>query len=315
MKSSEPPTTAAGARAAQLLAMLIIALAPVVVGATRSRLAARFHQTKVTSDVYALPSPEQTVAVSLGFRSALADLLFANVLVSYGIHIQEKRRFEFVGNYLETVNELDPKFRAPYRYADTLLTLGAVNPRPEDYVRARKILERGMAERPFDAELWLQAGQFMAYLAPSTFSDEAQKQEWRLEGARRLARACELVGQNESLPYHCITAASLLSKAGEREATIQFLERVLTVVDNEEVRALASGYLQRTADERERDRVQRRLEKFAGVWQSDLSYLSKDALLTVGPPLDVPRCAGRASAPRSGCAATWRSWGEEIGQR
>ncbi len=315
MKSSEPASTEARARVAELAAVLIMALAAVLVGVTRPRLAGQFHQIKASSDVYALPSPEQSVVLSLGWRSALADLLYSNVLVSYGIHIQEKRRFEFVGNYLETVNELDPKFRAPYRYADTLLTLGSVNPRPEDYVRARKILERGMTELPYDGELWTQAGQFMAYLAPSTFSDEELKKEWKLEGARRLARACELVGQNDNLPYHCITAATLLSKAGEREATIQFLERVLTVVDDEQVRALAMGYLQQTAGERERDDVQWRVERFAGVWHKDLSFLSKDALLAIGPPLDVGRCAGRSGRLGSGCYATWRSWGEELGRR
>ncbi|MCE7889378.1 MAG: hypothetical protein DYH12_06715 [Sorangiineae bacterium PRO1] len=292
------------------MAVLVMVLAAAVTAATRPRLAAQFHEIKASSDVYALPSPEQTVVLSLGWRSALADLLYSNVLVSYGIHIQEKRRFEFVGNYLETVNELDPKFRAPYRYADTLLTLGAVNPRPEDYLRARKILERGMTELPHDGELWNQAGQFMAYLAPSNLGDEALKQEWRLEGARRMARACELVGHNENLPYHCITAATLLSKAGEREATIQFLERVLTVVDDENVRALAMGYLQKTAGERERDDVQWRVERFAGVWQRDLSYLSKDALLAIGPPLDVARCAGQSGGRGAECSATWRAWGE-----
>ncbi|MBE7480085.1 MAG: hypothetical protein HS104_08885 [Polyangiaceae bacterium] len=291
--------------------MLAIALAVLVIGFTRTRLTTRFHEIKATSDVYALPSPEQTVVVSLGWRSALADLIFSNVLVSYGIHLQERRRFEFVGNYLETINELDPKFRAPYRYADTLLTLGTVAPHPEDYARARKILERGMQELPHDGELWTQAGQFMAYLAPSTFKDEELKKEWKLEGARRLARACELVGHNENMPYHCITAATLLSKAGEREATIQFLERVLTVVDDEQVRALAAGYLNRTVGERERDEVHWRVERFANVWHEDLSYVSKDALLTVGPPIDAARCAGGAA----GCSASWRAWGERVERR
>lgn len=314
MKSSEP----AGRRldSGVVIALAVMLASVIVIGAARPRLAERFGRVKATSDVYALPSPEQTVALSLGYRSAVADLLFANVLVSYGIHIQERRRFEFVGNYLEVINELDPKFRAPYRYADTLLTLGAVNPRPEDYVRARKILERGMQELPYDGELWTQAGQFMAYLAPATFSDEAEKRAWRLEGARRLSRACELVGSNETLPYHCITAASILSKAGEREATIQFLERVLTVVDDESIRALAVGYLQKTAGDKQRDEVQWRVDRFAGVWFSDLSYLSKDAMLTLGPPLDVAACAGMPTGARPArCAPTWRAWGEGLGAR
>ncbi|MBK7581860.1 MAG: hypothetical protein IPI67_16830 [Myxococcales bacterium] len=315
MKSSEDRPGRAGRLRGALIAMALMLLCAAVIEKTRPNLAQQFHELKTGTDIYALPSPEQTVALSLGFRSALADLLFSQVLVSYGIHVQEKRRFEFVGNYLETINELDPTFRGPYRYADTLLTLGAVNPREADYVRARTILERGMKERPLDAELWSQAGQFMAYLAPTNFKDAEMKQEWRLEGARRLARACELVGSNENLPYHCITAATILSKAGEREATVQFLERVLTVVDDEEVRALARSYLQKTAGEQARDEVQWRVERFNNVWFSDLSYLGKDALLVAGPPLDVARCAGQSSGRGGDCNASWRSWGEGIDRR
>ncbi|MCC6901932.1 MAG: hypothetical protein IT377_23375 [Polyangiaceae bacterium] len=285
------------------------------VGYARPRLAGRHHQIKADTDVYALPNPEQTVVMSLGWRSALADVLFSSTLVSYGIHIQEKRRFEFAADYLESAIELDPKFRAPYRYADTILTLGSVRPREEDYGRARKLLERGMAEFPYDAELWTQAGQFMAYLAPPAFSADAVKQEWRLEGARRMARACEMIGTDENIPFHCITAATILSKAGEREATIQFLERILTVVDNEELRGIALSYLHRTAGEGERDRVQWRAERFADLWKADLSYISKEALLVAGPPFEAARCAGRAADDVPECFVTWRTWGKKSGRR
>ena len=299
----------------EIVAVLVMLLAAVSIGFTRPRLAVRFHDLDAAADVYALPSPEQSVVLSLGWRSALADLIFSDVLVSYGIHIQEKRRFEFAANYLETVIELDPKFRAPYRYGDTLLTLGSIKPRQQDYLVARKILERGMQEFPFDAELWTQAGQFMAYLAPSSFDDEALKKEWKLEGARRMARACELIGNNESVPFHCISAAAILSKAGEREATIRFLERVLTVVDDEEVRGIALSFLQKTVSESERDRVQWRSERFSDAWRTDLSYVTKDALLVAGPAFDVARCAGRGEEPASQCFATWRAWGTQSGRR
>lgn len=300
------------AREAPAISLMVACV--LVIGAARWRLAAQFRQVKHTRDVYALPRPDQMVVLSLGFRSAVADLVFAGVLVSYGIHIQEKRKFEFVGEYLEVVNELDPTYQAPYRYADTLLTLGSVKPRVADYVRARTILERGMKERPFDAQLWTQAGQFMAYLAPGNFDDEAMKAEWRMEGARRLSRSCELISDDSNLPYHCITAASLLSGAGEREATVRFLERVLTVVDDPQVRALAQGYLNRSVTERERDQVQWRVERFANVWVTDLSYVGKDALLAVGPKVDVAWCAGREAPSKFGCYRTWRAWGESIGR-
>src|SRR5688572_8368810 len=146
---------------------------------------------------------------SLGYRAAVADALFAHVLVWYGQHLKEKVRFEFVGHYLDIVTTLDPTFREPYYYADALITLQTQAPARRDYETARRLLERGVASRPQDTELWLLAGQYLAYGAPPYLGDPAAAAEWRMAGARMLARACELVGKNENIPYHCITAAGL----------------------------------------------------------------------------------------------------------
>lgn len=299
-------------RSSVVLALAIALCAAVGVGLTRPTLASELHEVRLTSDVYPLPSPEQTVVASLGWRSALADVIYAHVLVSSGLHLQEKRRFEFVGNYLDTINALDPKFRSPYRYADTLLTLGTIAPRASDYVKARQILERGMDELPYDGELWNTAGQFMAYLAPTQFDDPKVKREWRLAGARRLARACELIGANDNIPFHCITAAGLFSRAGERDATVQFLRKVMAVVDDPDVRQLALGYLAKAVGEQERDLVQYRVDQFVGLWGKDLPFVSKDRYLVVGPPCDVARCAGQGTSRDVGCAVTWRDWAERL---
>ncbi len=288
--------------------MCAVALIAVV----RPKLAKRFSEVKIASNVYPLPSPEQTLVMSLGYRSAMADALYAHVLVSYGLHFQAKRRFEFAGNYIDTINALDPKFRAPYRFADTLLTLGPVRPRKRDYIKAREILERGMEEFPYDGELWNGAGQFMAYLAPSGFDDPEVKKEWKLEGARRLARACELIGKNENLPYHCVTAAGILSRAGERDATIQFLRRVVAVTDNEEIRALALGYLSKVMGSPEKEEIEWRVNRFSREWSRDMSFAKLETELIIGPKVDVARCAGGNEPRATECAPSWRAWGERI---
>src|SRR5689334_10314302 len=186
-----------------------------IVAWLRPALAADFHDIQAKSDVYKLPSPEQTYVASLGYRSAVADLIFGHVLVAYGLHFQERRRFEYVGEYLETVTQLDPKFRDPYRFADTLLTLQPEAPPAESYRKARRLQERGLKELPNDQELWSTAGQFLAYLAPSYLPEMEEKLEYQRTGTRYLMRACELIGSNDNIPYHCITAANLLSKQGK----------------------------------------------------------------------------------------------------
>jgi len=287
------------------LALIAIALAALSVNALRAPLSERFFATKVQNDVFALPPPNQVVAMSLGYRSALADMIFAHVLVSSGIHFQEKRGFEFVGKYIETINELDPKFETPYRMADGLLTLQAKAVGPEAYRQTRRILERGMAEFPYNQALWTSAGQFFAYLGPSIFSDPNEQNEWRLAGARTLARACELVGSNENLPHQCVVAAGLLTKSGQSAASRQFLERMLQVNDDPEIRALVGELLKKAATAEERDRVHGRRQAFLEAWGKDLPFVSRGAMSAIGPTWDTAACASISA----NCPTSWRAWG------
>jgi tetratricopeptide (TPR) repeat protein len=258
-----------------------------------------------------LLSPERTVALSLGYREALADYVFANTLVAYGLSFQEKRRFELAGRYLDTINALSPKFRAPYLIADTLLTLQTLPARTEDLLKAREVLERGMRELPYDAEVWLVAGQYMAYLAAPHVPAELYS-EFRLEGARILSRACELASNNANIPYHCIAAAGILDKAGQREAVIQMLSRTLAVNDDETIRKQALALLEKALGEREREQFARRTDALNALWQSELPLASRNLLSVLGPGPDVFRCAGRAAFSSAGCHTSWITWAREL---
>lgn len=296
----------------RLLAFSLIAASAAAISFVRPALAVRFHKLKTTSDTFAMPSPEQTVVASLGYRSALADLIYGHVLVSYGLHFQEKRRYEFVGDYLDVITTLDPLFRDPYRFADTLLVMQPEPAREEDYDKAREILERGLKNRPYDSELWLTAGQYMAYLARPFLKDEKKKEEWKLRGAKILARACELASDNENIPYHCIAAATLLDRSGEREAAIESLKRIIAVNDDPEIERLALGYLEKRLSERERERQERRKQAFNKVWRDDLPFVKKDLVLVLGPHLSVGECAGPARADDPRCATTWKEWSHNL---
>jgi tetratricopeptide (TPR) repeat protein len=274
---------------------------------SRSAVMPAFESLKPTSDVYALPQPEQLAVVSLGYRAALADLIFAHVLVWHGLHFQEKRRFEFAAEYLDAVTTLDPSFRDPYYYGDTLVAVQVGKPTREDYHRARRLLERGLRQRPDDTELWLSSGQFIAYVAAPWLEDPQERKAWQLDGAKIIARACELVGSNENIPYNCIGAASALSRAGEREAMIRFLERILAVSDDEAIRSYAFEKLRRTLSEHEMDEIQRRAQSLRDAWKADLGYVSLTSALVVGPPFDPSACAGR-NRTKPECASTWSAW-------
>jgi hypothetical protein len=291
-------------------AFVLCALSVLAIGSVRASLVERFLTVAQRSDDYLLPPADQTVIASLGYRSALADLIYAHVLVSYGIHFQEKRNFEFIGSYIDTVNALDPKFRDPYRFADTLLTIQPNPVSERAYYKAREILQRGLTALPYDTELWSSAGQFLAYIAAPRLSSVTEAAAWRLEGARKLARACELIGNNENVPYHCINAATLLDEAGEHAAENEFLKKFLLVNDDPQVRALAIAALRSSSSETDQ-MLDQRLHRFQTSWLADLPFVTRSALLVLGPHTQPARCAGLAIPYEASCASSWRDWNEQ----
>src|SRR5262249_53351602 len=156
-----------------------------------------------------------------------------------------------------------------------------------------EILERGMREFPYDQELWTSSGQFLAYLAPQYLHDPALAAEWKLDGARVLARACELVSSNANLPHHCLTAASIFARAGLRDTNISMLERLLAVTDDPEIREEVQKNLDALEGGARRERRMTHDRHFLDAWGKDLSFVSKDSILVVGPRFDVAHCAGK----------------------
>jgi tetratricopeptide (TPR) repeat protein len=307
VKSSNGPSWLA-----QNAGWLVALVAFGVVAIVRPVAAERFQRVKTKSDIYPLPPPEQTVIASLGYRSALADAIFAHVRVAYGIAAGENRRLEFAGEYLDAMNALDPMFRDPYRFADTFLVLTPELPTLEHYQKAREVYLRGIKNRPFDTDLWSSAGQYLAYIAAPQLPTPELKRAFRLEGAKILARACELAGSNDNVPYQCMTAAGLFSDAGQREAAIDAARRLLQVTDDPDIERREIGFLRKKLDEREADRAEHRRTLFRAAWKADLPSVSKNQLLVVGPRVDVAACAGLEHAEDGECAPTWKSWARHV---
>jgi hypothetical protein len=299
-------------RVAALVNGAVVLVGIVLVGALRAPLAARHAEGGLGDEVSLLLSPEHTIALSLGHREALADFLFATALVKYGTSFEEKRRFDSAYKYLDTITTLAPKFDRPYLYADTLLTM-RVTPGAtlEDYLAVRRLHERGLRELPSHAELWSVAGQYAAYLAPSQVP-EPYKSELKQAGAQILAHACELASNNENIPYHCITAARLFNRSGQREAMVRMLTRTLAVNDDPKIRELALAFLAKAENDRDRERFARRDAALEQQWAATTPQASRNLLSLLGPRPDVWRCAGEGASGTAGCHTSWRDWGDAL---
>jgi hypothetical protein len=298
-----------GSRVSVLLLGGVMLAGVALIALVRAPLLERYEAGGSGDEVSMLLSPEHTLVLSLGHREALADYLFATMLVKYGVSFQEKRRFDAAYRYLDTITTLAPKFDRPYLYIDTLLTMRPSPALLEDYLGARRLQERGLAALPDYTELWSVAGQFAAYLAPPYLPPE-YRAEFKEAGARDLTRACELASNNANIPYHCIAAAKMLNRSGQREAMIRMLTRTLAVNDDPDVRKLALAYLGHATDDRLRERYARRNAAIDAEWKARLPQASRNMVSLLGPGPTVWRCAGASAARSPGCFTTWRDWGE-----
>ena len=108
-------------RKSDVIATVTMAVCAAAIGLVQPRLAAAVKTVKLTDDATALPPPRQLRAMSLGYRSAVADLLWAKLLVEHGVRTEEKRTFDGLQHYLDGVIELEPDHQTLYEFVNTLL--------------------------------------------------------------------------------------------------------------------------------------------------------------------------------------------------
>ncbi len=296
--------------------LAVVLTAAFVVGGTRYRAEDARRRAKETSETFLLPPAAQLKRASLGYRAALADYLWAHVLVTQGLRLGERRRFETITSYLETITELDPDFREPYLLADALTTMQAKAADADDIRAVRRLLEKGAKRFPNDPEVWLALGQFVVYVAPGAYlKDPEEQSRWRLEGSAYLERAAALGSHDPSVAWRAIGGARPLFQAGERAATIRFYERALAVTTDDELRRDLEGRLAGLLGQREIDLRRGRRQRFEKVWRETYPSWSLTGVLIGGPPFDPFACAGHSAAPASEsieCATTWPEWNRIV---
>jgi hypothetical protein len=268
------------------------------------RLAHTVHAVKARDDVYVLPPPADLHASLLGWDAAAVDLLWAKLLVEYGLHWSEHREFRDVPSYVDAILEIEPTYGPVYRYVDTMLAYRPLQGTEADVRAARAYLERGTRERPLDARLWMECGQFVAFIGPSFLHADADREAWREDGARFIERAVEL-GADADV---AIAAASILTRAGATAEAVRYLERAYAFTEHPSMTEVHEAIGKRLAameDSTMRDRADEIARTIDARWASELPFLTRSAYLLLGPAVDTARCAGLAAIDDERCRRDW----------
>ncbi len=288
--------------AASVVLSLIAAIGAAGVSVVQPRVAATMHTVKEREDVYVLPPPGELRVMSLGYRNAGADLLWAKLLVQYGTHWAEKRAFPDLPRYLDAILALEPDYAPLYKFVDTLLVFRPPRGTEEDARLARKYLERGIRERPFDHDVWHHYGQFVAFLAPSFLTNPEEKDRWRKEGAEALLHAVDLGAD----PDAAISAVSVLNRFGEEKAvSIQYLRSAYALADDPRTREELAQKLERLEASAERELAERDMEFIESRWRRDYPFISRGEYMMIAPFTDPLRCTGPKNGRSPKCVRAW----------
>jgi hypothetical protein len=287
-----------------VLVGLLLVTSVLGVARVQPRLSARVHGVKLEGDVYLLPPPNELRVLTLGYRAAAADALWAKLLVEYGTHWSEHRTFDDAPRYMEAILALDSTYPAVYKYAETLLVYRPPQGTLQDWYLARTFLERGTRERPYDNEVWLHYGQFLAFTSTSFVTDAAELDTYREQGGRAIVRAVELGAD----PDRSVTAATLLSRYGKRDAAIRGLTRSYVLADNERDREEIARKLAILGATPDREEVEHDMRVIESRWRDEFSFLPRDAYMLLGPMSPPARCAGRPTT-----AECPRDWNDVLG--
>jgi hypothetical protein len=287
-------------------ALVLLVASAAGVARLQPRLAATAHQIKEGADVYALPPPAQLHTATLGWEAAAVDQLWAQLLVAYGTHWSEHRDFTDTPSYADAILELEPTYAPLYRHIGTMLAYRPLQGTDADVRRARAYLERGTRERPDDADLWIEYGEFIAFMAPSFLHDQAESGRWRKDGAEAIGHAVELGAEAE----RALTAATVLGKAGATQEAVRYLERAYAFTEHPSMSAIHEAIGRRLAELEDTELLEAADAAARAVddrWQREMPFVSRDRYLLLGPVVDPARCAGLPGADDAACAHAWGS--------
>ncbi len=291
----------------------LVAVALAGIAATQPVLARTLHEVKQSDDSFALPPPAELHVATLGWDAAVVDLLWADLLVENGTHLLEKREFLNTPKYVDAILELEPDYPPVYKYVATLLVFRPIQGTEDDARKARAYLERGTRERPTDSSVWLDYGEFVAYIGPSYLQDEAEKNAWRIDGARAMARAVELGAD----PDRALSAASILSRGGDRRGVIAFLRRAYAQTAGPGMEAAHESIGERLAmlqASAVRDELDARRRAIEERRRKDAWAIDPELYMILGPAPDVFACAGIDGYGGPGCTRPecCRNWDDAL---
>jgi hypothetical protein len=222
-------------------------------------------------DVLYVPPPQHLQPMSLGYREALADLLWVQALVFTGERMGDND-IAAITRYTEAITGLSPRFHQAYVWGGITPIYGGSSVVDRDMVdRAIAMYRRGLEQFPESHKLLYPFGMLLTHQVPSTpgYSDE-EKLAAKREGAELIRRAAAFGADPLVRQY----AATIITDHATEQMARQFLESQLATAEGDDYRRMLRRKLERMGAHESIQEIERTREAFLREQLEQLPYAS-----------------------------------------
>lgn len=221
------------------------------------------------ADLLYLPPPHHLAVMSLGYREAMADLVWVRAVVFAG-DSEGGANWSWIMKYLEAIFELSPQFRRPYEWGGVAFVYTGAEIDREMIDRAVALYRRGLAAYPEDHELLFALGMLLTRDVQTIPGYDADEREAaKAEGADLIRKAAAFGAPPLVRQY----AATLVDEFVSDQLAIQFLESQLLEADNEAYRRLLLRKLERLTGRQRVDAIEQLKREFQEERDAAYPYL------------------------------------------
>lgn len=244
---------------------------------------AQHREGRRYEDIYYLPDAKWLPVLSLGFRQALAGLIWCKSLVYFGEELGQRGAVKYVFSYTDAVLALDPSFRSAYQWVATAAIYRPVDVSMTNGLRAAGYLERAVQRWPNDGELRWDYGSLLRFELAPLETDPARKRALLEKASPQLEAAARL---GAGPPWLALNNADLLNKLGKAEQAIRQLEDMHGTVQSDEVRQEIERRLLELRTHSYVEAMKVANAEFESARLQSYPYLSPGLFMLVGSKLD-----------------------------
>ncbi len=248
----------------------------------RERSMSHYLSTQTYEDIYYLPPPEWLGVMSLGYRRALADLIWMRALIYFGDEFRHRGVVRHVFNYGDAMLALDPDFKRIYGWLG-MASIYTPNKTSDEFLnRGVEMLRRGADRYPEDGQLAWDAGATIMYeLIPNLPKDDPKREELKLEANEYMMAAARLGATPDWL---VLNNADLLGELGKADRELQHLQEMYALVTDPNIKTQIELRIAKLQSQSDADAFSQANAEFERKWQQELPYVPPSLYFFLADP-------------------------------